>query len=229
MRIKELLEAPLPPDVDPQKMNKHSMSYYDRLDYIAKKTLSKAGTGSSRVAFVFKYNGRDTVLKVASSDAGIAQNAAEIKLLSDPAIAALNITIPIIDFHPEDKYGRMIPTWLHMEYAAPATQKELCAVMKCGDLDILVNIAQNLMGRKASLTMQQIYDMLLNNYKVGIDGIDVAEEYANKLVQIYNHSKLVLRDLTMPDNWGMYKGTPRIIDLGFTEEVQSQHYRSTMS
>jgi hypothetical protein len=234
MRIHEILEhnelllnSPLPDDWDADALHR-SKSHDSRIGYAQSKKAKQIGKGSSRTVYHQEYQGRDTVLKLAHDDAGISQNAAEAAILANPAVVALGITIPLIDVQTNE-HGIFKPTWIQLEQGTPTSEKELCQLMKCGDLVILISIAENLLGRKAALSMKEIYDLLINSYKVGMDGIDVAEDYANKIAELYRMTKLVLRDLTSPHNWAVWNGKPYIIDAGFDEAVQTKHYNRTKS
>ena len=73
MRAKEFtLEAPLPPDWDKEQLNLRQ-TFKNRIKYAVSKA-QRIGSGSSRVAFIIPYEGRNTVLKVAKNLKGLAQN-----------------------------------------------------------------------------------------------------------------------------------------------------------
>ena len=60
---KIIMEAPLPDDWDHSTYT-HGKSFASKLKYATDRA-SKVGTGSSRVAFLIEYQGRQTVLKIA--------------------------------------------------------------------------------------------------------------------------------------------------------------------
>lgn len=81
MRIIEILnETPLPDDWDKGKFVKKDNSFKSIINY-AKERAKRIGSGSSRVAFIVQYQGRETVLKIAKNNKGIYQNRQEIDLI----------------------------------------------------------------------------------------------------------------------------------------------------
>ena len=91
-----LIETPLPDDLYDAVFNPN-VPFIKRVRY-AKERAKRLGAGSSRVAFLTPYQGRNTVLKVAKNGKGIVQNEEELTLLEDWYLNKLGITIPLIDY-----------------------------------------------------------------------------------------------------------------------------------
>ena len=82
MKLKNIItEVPLPSDWDDSQYKSH-VPFAKRIRY-AKARAKQVGVGSSRVAFVVPYQGRDTVLKIAKNKKGMAQNDYESQMFSD--------------------------------------------------------------------------------------------------------------------------------------------------
>lgn len=212
-------EVPLPSDWD-QTVYTPQTSYKKRIEYAVARA-QKIGAGSSRVAVVIPYQGRDTVLKVAKNIKGMAQNEAEANLLEDGYIQSLGIAIPIIDYDLEHEQ----PVWIHTELATKATNKQLCELMKCGKLVWLVNTAkyaQTGRGQDHSPEVAKIYRD--DGYPAyAQNNLDIFHEYVDVLQELMGF-EVNLDDFVKPGNWGIYQGKPVIIDLGFTQSVARQHY-----
>jgi len=221
MRAKEIItEIPLPPSWDKESMSDKT-SFKLRLKYALDRA-ERIGTGSSRVAFIIPYEGRNTVLKVAKNRKGLAQNEAEVDVLEDRYIQQLQITIPLIDYYNGDKV-----TWVHTEYAEPATEKQLCDMMKCVSLNMMSKYAQYL-GNPSGLNSEHIRSTLDNIIKIHgkkftEDEVEIFHEYSNKLAILILYS-LDYSDFDNPKNWGIYQGRPVLVDLGYTEYVRSNFY-----
>ena len=208
-----VLEVPLPSDWDKTALTPQK-SYKSRIEYIVQRA-QKLGKGSSRTAFIIDYQGRQTVLKVAHNAKGMAQNGAEAQILDDPYIA--DIVIPIIDYDEEHAE----PVWIHTEMANKATEKKLCDIMKCGKLINLVGRAEyQALGKRgwAFNGAQQYYESLDEQNKETFD------EYTDSLAELTGFG-LNLGDFQRAANWGLYRGHPVVIDLGFTNEVAATYYR----
>ena len=212
MRIHEIInEAPLPPEWD-SAVYTPQVSYKKRIEYAVQRAL-RLGKGSSRTAFEIEYEGRPTVLKVAHNAKGIAQNAAEIDILDDGYFKTSGILIPLIDYDT----ANTSPVWIHTEKASKATEKQLCTLMKCGKLQWLVNAA---IATESGRGDPHEYDEeILKMY----GGTDTFFEYSDMLAELAG-VQLNLRDFSTAANWGIYKGSPVVIDVGFTDAVKNAHY-----
>lgn len=212
MKIIEILsEAPLPDEWDKQVYTPQT-SYKKRIEYAVARA-QKLGKGSSRTAFTITFEGRPTVLKVAHNQKGMAQNEAEAEVLSDGYLSGLGILIPIIDYDEEHQQ----PIWIHTEQAQKASQKQLCDIMKCGKLEWLVNAAKYAQTGRG----QDHKDDVTKLY--GEEALETFIEWVDALQELAQFD-ILLDDFVRPANWGMYAGSPVIIDVGFTQTVGQQYY-----
>ena len=207
-----IMEVPLPSDWDPTVYTPQT-SYKKRIEYAVARA-QKLGAGSSRVAVVIPYQGRATVLKVAKNARGMMQNEAEADLLSDGYLNQLGIAIPLIDYDKEHAE----PVWIHTEKAMKATQKQLCDLMRCGKLEWLVNAAKYAQTGRG----QDHVDDVVKLY--GEESLETFHHYVDLLQELYGFD-VQLDDFSRAANWGLYNGSPVIIDMGFTNAVAS-HYRT---
>jgi ribosomal protein S18 acetylase RimI-like enzyme len=213
-------EMPLPADWDSAQMRQQGTSFKSRLAYALERA-KKLGTGSSRVATTIEYQGRPTVLKIAKNAKGLAQNSVEADILSDGYANQLGILIPLIDYDEQNRE----PSWIHTELAQKASEKQLCAMLGCENLSQLVNIAWAITGRKKYLgTYQQYVDHLQQKGKSEQE-IETCTDYANKLAELNSSFDVELADFARAANWGIYNGTPVIIDVGFNSNVLDQYYK----
>jgi len=220
MRATEfLIEAPLPPEWDAQQYAPGS-TFKQRLAYALERA-KKIGTGSSRVATTIEYQGRPTVLKIAKNQKGLAQNSVEADILSDGYASQIGILIPIIDYDTQNRE----PTWVHTEIAQKATEKQLCNIMRCGNLSELVRMAWSITGKKKYYGSHQNYIDDLKKYGKSEEDIETMTEYANKLADLNSNFDVELGDFSRAANWGLYNGQPIIIDVGFNSNVLNQYYK----
>lgn len=202
-----LIEAPLPDDWDSAIFNQR-IPFARRIRY-AKERASKLGSGSSRVAFTIPYEGRQTVLKVAKNVKGAAQNEEEAVLFGDWYLRKLGLIIPMIDFDEENNQ----PTWIHTEFATKPKKSDF--VKACGaDLESLVLYAELTSGRvqRAHKDISELH-------------VDEESELARAMVDfVGDYTHVPTGDLKRLANWGVYNGSPVIIDLGLTDSTL-QYYR----
>lgn len=209
-----IMEVPLPQDWD-KEVYKPSTSFKKRIEYAVARA-QKLGTGSSRVALTIDYEGRPTVLKIAKNRKGMAQNEAEANILDDFYLKNLDIAIPLIDYDTDHDQ----PTWIHTELASKATQKQLCNIMKCPSLDILIDHASYIAnGQNASKLQAWL------KTKLSEDDLETFFNYSDKLTDLHSSYDINLSDFRRAANWGLLNGTkPVVIDLGFTQDVASSQY-----
>lgn len=209
MRLTEaiqLTEAPLPPDWDREKFSPRT-SYKAMVSY-AKSRAEQIGRGSSRVAFVVPYQGRKTVIKVALNSKGIAQNQEEAMLLEDVYVSNTGIVIPLIDYDEEN--GDRI-SWIHTEYAEKVTQKNLERYFDGVDMHTITMYLDMLQGR--------------NRMSVSIpESLHDNENFA-ALQDLVLNVGLPAGDFSRKANWGIYRGEPVIIDIGYTDAVVPLYQR----
>ncbi|CAB4129803.1 hypothetical protein UFOVP116_121 [uncultured Caudovirales phage] len=217
MRAKEFInEAPLPPDWDPGQFQQGT-TFKSRLAYALDRA-KKLGTGSSRVAMLIEYQGRQTVLKVAKNAKGLAQNEVEASLLSDGYATQLGILIPMIDYDEKNPQ----PHWVHTELAQKATEKQLCQLMKCQSLGDLTYAARVYGGQVPRKTWQNVLDALPVTFSES--DLETLEEYASVLSDLAQSLNVELGDFGRAANWGIYHGKPVIIDVGLNTDVLKQYY-----
>jgi hypothetical protein len=204
-----LMETPPPLDWD---LDVFTKSYKKQIDYCVERA-SKLGSGSSRVVFEIEYEGRPTALKVAKNAKGLAQNERE----SDWGLYRMNssITTPLIDFDEENDP----PRWVHLEKASKLTASAFKS-MTGFSFEDFGNILQN--------TQAEWKTGARENRTHGIDQdeiekIEESELFSDVCNLMCNFGTLAV-DLTRLANWGIYDGHPVIIDLGFDENVQLNHY-----
>ena len=200
-----LSEAPLPDDWDKNVYSSRN-TFKNRVEY-AKQRAEQIGVGSSRIAFIIDYQGRKTVLKIAKNRKGMMQNYEEARILSDGYMQGNSSVIPIIDYDETNSY----PTWIHTEYADKIKQSQLKNHFGGVSLEDIMRYLACQAGMirgycpdipddiHENETFQDLHDMVMN----------------------FNINPM---DFTRKANWGLYKGTPVVIDIGFTEDVNKTYY-----
>ena len=212
----ELDEMPLPADWDAKELSADK-TFKSRLAYALQRA-QRLGAGSSRVAFTIEYEGRPTVLKIAKNAKGMAQNEAEAEVLSDGYVKDLDITIPMIDY---DETHRQ-PVWIHTELAERASEQKLCKIMKCGrSLFHLVGYAQDILGNVNSWDAKQARAHLKT---LSDEDAEIFEYYGQKLAELASATTTNLGDFSRAANWGIYKGYPVVIDVGYNDAVKELYW-----
>lgn len=217
MRIKELLQEspPLPDDWDKDIYNDR-IPFKTRVRY-AKERAMQMGVGSSRIAFKIPYQGRDTVLKIAKNRKGMAQNENEAQLLSEPYLSQFNITIPLIDYDESSN----TPTWIHTEFAEKIRPNQMKAFTNGLDIHQFMELAAySAGGNNNHPTLGFRYANEIEEYK--LEDNDFFHMVSRLIADYYGLLKW--QDLTVLRNWGLYRGSPVIIDLGLSEDVYTMHY-----
>lgn len=210
-----LTEAPLPDNWD-KKPFKKGASFKETVSY-AQERAAKLGTGSSRIAFEIEYKGRPTVLKVAKNKKGIAQNVAEVGYLEDGYASEMGLLIPMIDYDEEN--GDDGVKWIHMEKADKITDKDFIKYtggMTCSGLVVYCwnQVAYGSKRMPYGMPDKECIDKVLKHFE------DKEHHLVNELVDFfhnYDDVGQIWKDLRNPKNWGMYKGHPVIIDIGFDD------------
>ena len=204
-------EAPIPDDWD-KSVYTPQTSYKRRIAYAVERA-KKLGKGSSRTVFTITLDGRPTALKVAHNGKGMAQNAVEAELLSDGYLSKVGIMIPLIDYDEEHEQ----PVWIHTEQANKSTEKQLCSLIRCGKLEWVVNAAKYGMTGRGQNHFDEVTKLF------GKDGLEIFAEYVDDLQELSGFG-VDLDDFSVARNWGLWKGRPVVIDVGFTDTVRQQHY-----
>lgn len=210
---KMIAEAPLPPDWD-ATVYSDNKSFASQLKY-AKERASRIGAGSSRVVFEIPFEGRPTVLKIAKNKKGLAQNSKE----GDWSMHRMypSITLPIIDV---DEKGEE-PHWIHVEKADKMSKSQFKAITGF-NFDVFGHVLQDSEKRRmprSSFAIDWLYGMDEKEVKAIQDS-----ELFTDIEGLMADYDILAGDLTRINNWGLYKGEPVIIDLGFSSDVKKQHY-----
>ena len=225
MRAKEFLnestidEMALPADWDPTALG-HDKSFKSRLQYALERA-PRLGGGSSRVALIIPDQGRETVLKIAKNRKGMAQNEAEVAILTDGYLGRLDIVIPIIDYDQQNPQ----PTWLQTEKANKVSYAKLRKLLQCYKNEMgmvyFINAVRYTVGDRSPYQpdLPKIKERMLQAGHTEQDW-DTFIEYVNEVAILVSSSGLLVDDLMAASNWGEYKGRPVIIDLGYTEAVK---------
>jgi len=206
-----ITEMPIPADWDKDKMGGRN-SFASKIRY-AKERAQQVGTGSSRVAFVVPYEGRNTVLKVAKNAKGLHQNEYEAEKLGDWYLKGLGITIPMIDYDEDDNQ----PSWIHTEFATKAKPSDF---MKAFGMPVekVIDAAELMAGKRRPSVEERkwmddtLNDMLENN------------ELFSGLVDLIGNYDIPVMDFKRLANWGIYDGHPVIIDLGLSNDIWQNLY-----
>lgn len=225
-----LTEAPLPDTWDKDVYN--GKQNFSKMIKYATEQAKKLGTGSSRVAFEVEYEGRPTVLKIAKNAKGLAQNEEESLLLNDYYLQVLELIIPIIDSDEENDP----PRWIHTEKAEKIKNSDFKRLTGVGLEELIIYCAGkayggDFVGARSVIGHAKNYykykfDQIVESGKIKVDedGNHESELVSSLIDMLGNYPHLVFADFTLLKNWGLYKGNPVIIDIGFTEEVKKLHY-----
>ena len=200
MKFSEFLnESPLPDSWDKDKY-KGRLDFRGMVEYALERS-KKIGEGSSRVAFVIDYKGRETVLKIAKNAKGISQNKQEISYLKDSDHD--DILIPIIDHDVTN----ISPRWIHVEKAEEIEdsyfEKECGLPLK----DFVLFVYRDVHPPK----------VLANNSTQKERGarLNRNSPLVKSLYSLFNkHPDLAYGDIARIQNWGLYNGKAVILDIG---------------
>lgn len=206
------MEAPLPPDWDKEKFNKGVTSFKDMVAY-ARERAQRIGSGSSRIAFLVPYQGRTTVLKIAKNRKGLAQNEEESVLFDDDYIRSLGITIPMIDYDERNPQ----PTWVHVEAAQRISEGKLASFFEGVEIsDVVVYITNKFQSHQYPHRIDEATAEILKNN----------DNFSHLFDLLGNYQGVIEPwDLTRAANWGLYRGNPVIIDLGYTSTTAELYKR----
>lgn len=194
-----------------------------------KSQIRYVGQGSSRLVFAMADG---TALKLAKTNAGIAQNKHEAKICMDPQMK--------YQIFP-DFYGADTKHWLSLncELCAKAEKKDFAQIFKIQPQGI-VNVIEFIMKMKLerwelSKARDHFQDLGSNVYAYFIqqliDNKTLAIQAINSLLDFYQKNgldELLLGDLEEVRNWGIAIREGQkvlvIIDAGFSEDIWQQHY-----
>ena len=203
MKFAEFLaEAPLPDVWDKDKF-KGRLDFKGMVEYAMQKSKT-LGEGSSRVAFNIEYKGRETALKIAKNPKGIAQNVQEIMYLNNEEIKKLNITIPLIDYDTTNHKAR----WLHTEKADKIYDSYFEEEIGLPLRDAILYINRDINPPKMTI-----------GSKLQAERGELLKKDSPIVKAIYklltDFPEIGYGDLARIQNWGMYKGHPVILDIGY--------------
>jgi hypothetical protein len=206
-----LVEEPLPMDWDVKVFDK---SYKKRLDYILDRA-AKIGSGSSRVAFEIEYEGRPTIIKVAKNVKGLAQNEVE----ADYGLYRMyrDILIPMIDYDEEHDS----PHWIHFEKADKLTLSIFQKIMGFSFVNfgyMLQQEEKDRLGKRGGWTNWGALVSEKDKEKIN------ESELFTDVIDMCGNFEMPVGDYTRLGNWGLYKGSPVIIDMGLNSTVYQSHY-----
>lgn len=189
-------------------------SFAKRLEY-CKSRLPRLGAGSSRV--VFRVDD-DKVLKLAKNRKGIAQNLAEIDVLTDGY--SYSILPDIFDY---DENG----LFLEAELCRKATEKDFQNIYgvpwgaHCCAVYDEYN-AHN--GRKLYYNPYSKFQPVVDSVCHGEDN-DTMSFFNEVHDYVANHHNDPIGDLTRIANWGIdYEGYFKLVDAGFNKDVAARYY-----
>jgi len=230
IKDKKIDEMPLPVDWDKEQLNLRQ-TFKNRIKYAVSKA-QRIGSGSSRVAFVIPYEGRNTVLKVAKNLKGLAQNEAEINILDDYVIGRSEIVIPLIDYDKDNKR----PVWLQTELANQISMKPLLQILRAPSLGFLTDAVKYRLALPDRPKNLKNPDDLKKRYFdpavwIAFGGapseqsFEIFNEYVDKLAELKDSSDIELGDLLDNRNWGQFMGKPVVIDLGLSSEIWQKMYK----
>ena len=210
---KSLEEMPLPQDWD-KEVFKDKNSFAKQIKYATDRAL-KVGTGSSRVAFVIPFENRKTVLKIAKNVKGLHQNQVE----GDWGLRQMypDVAIPLIDVDEEND----LPRWIHEEFAEKLTKsifKKLTGFnFELFGLALMIDEEQR-SGK------QKYYHRRVPPASEEYQAI-ISSELFEDISRMMGDFGILAGDLDRLANWGVYKGKPTIIDLGFTESTKTFYHQ----
>lgn len=195
-----------------------------------KDAIKYVGQGSSRLVFAMTDG---TALKLAKTEAGIAQNKQEVKLCMNPMLK--------YEIFP-DFYSADTKHWLALncELCAPASRLDFKELFKCQPI-ILVEIIERIIKNK--IDNAHIKDLLMSEYiKYDLVSKNVIQNILDNpddpaiialmsLIDFYRKyglDELLTGDLEEIENWGITirdnKKVLVIIDAGFNEDIFQQYY-----
>ena len=193
--------------------SKHLRSLKDRHDVVnyALNTLPRLGAGSSRVVFTLSSR---FVLKVAKNDRGIAQNAAEVEIYTNPNSKPIAAAIQEYG----DKYH-----WLISEIVRPMTGaaefKKLTGLefYQVFD-DSVVNVAKGDSEKEIETILDNLHDPESHTENIRLSSKSRA--WLKAVLMTVANTELLPGDLIAFDHWGKTSdGRVVVLDYGFTESV----------
>jgi hypothetical protein len=192
----------LPEDSDNLKIilkNIEELETYQARKKYAEKNLKHISSGSSRI--VYSTN-KDTIIKMAKNDKGIAQNKAEAnpkmksKYLNDILSHAKNYA------------------WIEVGYLEKISEKEFKKMTGLDFEDFGDSIRYGLKNVSGNTDKEK---------PKNFDQVEKSEIY-KELKEVGNKFKLMPGDLARISSWGTKDGKPVLIDAGLTKDVFAEFY-----
>lgn len=208
MKFSEYLaESPLPDQWD-KTLYKGRLDFKTMIEYATSRA-DTLGQGSSRVAFLVKHDGIESVIKIAKNPKGVSQNVQEIKYLSDKKMIALNILIPLLDYDKENHKARWVQTALASKIKDSFFEQESGLPLK----------------ELVLYTYRKTHGLEDSNTEKWATQINEKSEIVKNLSRLFfNNKDIEYGDLTRIDNWGLYNGSAVILDIGL-DSTSIQTYR----
>jgi len=176
-------------------------NYNSRKEY-AEKNLKHLSSGSSRIVY---STSKDTIIKLAKNDKGIAQNKAECnpkmksKFLNEVIGHATNYS------------------WMETHYLDKITAKEFNEMTGLDFDDFGESIRYGLKNVSGNTDKEK---------PANFDKVSESEIY-KEMFRIGKEFKLMPGDLARISSWGTKDGRPVLIDAGLTKDVFSEYYESS--
>jgi len=221
---KLIREMPIPSDWDKQLFvipgDYTERNFYHALVY-AKEHGTYLARGSSRAVFEITYEGRQTVLKMAMNQAGLAQNAEDIKVIFGAATRKNQVVVPGIDYDTESS----APLWIHQEYAGPLD--EIVFQNKYGfQISEMVAFAKAATGTgydQPVLTPAELQveypEVVAATHSPALDLVMLVHQ-----MKVAGKKRTFLSDISGSHNWGICRGKYVIVDFGYSDEVAADFY-----
>jgi len=176
-------------------------NYNSRKEY-AEKNLKHLSSSSSRIVY---STSKDTIIKLAKNDKGIAQNKAECnpkmksKFLNEVIGHATNYS------------------WMETHYLDKITAKEFNEMTGLDFDDFGESIRYGLKNVSGNTDKEK---------PANFDKVSESEIY-KEMFRIGKEFKLMPGDLARISSWGTKDGRPVLIDAGLTKDVFSEYYESS--
>jgi hypothetical protein len=178
-------------------------NYNSRVEY-AEDNLKHLSSGSSRVVYLTP---KETIVKLAKNDKGIAQNKAE----SNPKMKSkfLNEVLG----HAKNY------AWMETQFLEKITEKEF---------EEMTDIKFSDFGEAIRYGLKDVTGNTGKEKPKNFDKVEKSEIY-KEMKKIGEQFELMPGDLARISSWGTRDGRPVLIDAGLTKEVFTEYYASSSS
>lgn len=179
--------------------NIESLENYNSRKEYAEKNLKHLSSGSSRIVY---STPKDTIIKLAKNDKGIAQNEAECN--SKMKSKFLNKVIG----HAKDY------SWMETHFLDKITSKEF---------EKMTGINFDDFGDAIGYGLKAVSEHSDREKPENFDEVKKSEVY-KEMERIGKQFKLMPGDLSRISSWGTKDGNPVLIDAGLTKDVYEEFY-----